>query len=304
MAVLFFRGMWLWGRGLANGGLTLVNWQEAGYTTGTPGTAWLEQAVVYDPLHVGAWRGLALSRWRQGETDLVGVWQLAGENPHSLWRRGQMAEGQQQLPDALGWYAAAIQMSNEPLAWYSWAALWQQIRWHLSEQLPIETAFSWSDYVAWNEGNWMVNGDFEAGLVGWSAYRPSGTDADFGLMAALGHGQCALITGKTEAYHGGWNQPISLVVGEWYVLTADLWRVDLPGPVVDVLYWEGYADGRPSGNMGVRLTDGGGWQTVSVLFPAPISDESVVQIYPVRVSGRGRVCVDNVQLRLVEEERP
>lgn len=251
-------------------------------------------AVAGDSATQSAWRGLGMVWAQQGNYSQAGLaWERAGETPEHLLVLGQQAQARKEYLLAFTWYEQLMQF-DDPKGWNYFAALVQLLQWQSPEHLPTGL-HTYEEFVAWNGGNWLVNGGYELQTVGWLVYQPDGSEATYEVVDDEGrwHG---VITGKTADYHGGWLQPIQLQPGGVYQFSADIQVVGDPQITADILYWEIAQEGVPQGQQATRVQGHTPWQTFRIQFVSPSSDNNVILFYPVRVTGPGSVWIDNVHL--------
>lgn len=222
----------------------------------------------------------------------------AGVTSSDFVAQGKNAQNSGQYREAEAWYKYAIRLTADRReGWYHLARLYQNLARSQTTEFEFEDAYG--EYVEWNKGNWIADGGFEYQDILWPAYRASGESAAFELdssVTARGK-QSGLITGKTDDYHGGWWQALGLKEGMWYRFSCDLRIKSDHDLTVDMLYWESYTEGSPIGHhLGQSLSGDKEWAHFQTDFQAPSSDNGVVVLFPVRVSGKGQVWVDNVQL--------
>jgi hypothetical protein len=224
-------------------------------------------------------------------------WREAGVTSQDFVAQGKMLQGKGQYREAETWYQYAIRFTSDRSSWYHLARLYQSML--RSQNIEFRFADAYAEYVVWNKGDWIVDGGFESQDILWPAYRASGDDVTFehdGSATARGK-QSGLITGKTDTYHGGWWQALGLEEGVWYRFSCDLKMKSVHNLTVDMLYWESYTEGIPVGHhLDQPLSGDTNWTHFQTDFQVPRSDNGVIVFFPVRVSGEGKVWVDNVQL--------
>jgi hypothetical protein len=234
---------------------------------------------------------------------LVATWQAGELSASRFIDAGEKAQEATRFDDALEWYRRALRITpGSEVGWYHVASLYQARFKHDPTKLD-QFDDAYQEYTAWNNGNWIVNGGFSEGQLGWSRYRPSGRNAVFEIVASspavdasTGH-----VLGRSEEYHGGWWQQLGLEEGRLYRYSCDLRTEESHNLEVRALYWESYVDGRPLGSYAEVITGSIDWTHFEVDLQVPASERGLV-LYPMLVKGQGGVWVDNV--RLVELEAP
>ena len=162
--------------------------------------------------------------------------------------------------------------------------------------------------LAQNKENLLINGNFEAGLSGWSLTQGE-TAARFSVLSTHQGcmGSCACISASQAGQHGGWYQSISLPPGAQVKMSAQI--IVSEGHFAGrTLYWETIFAQRASGN-GVDVsepTDGTYPITLGAerIIEIPPSDTAIFKFYPVLFEGEGTICIDNVRLELVNNHIP
>lgn len=146
--------------------------------------------------------------------------------------------------------------------------------------------------------NLLTNASFEQGAAGWQMHRSSGESAVFAIdkedSSAEAH--IGLIEGLTHDYHGGWYQRLQLRKNAPYLFSCRVRIQDEQGMQGKILYWEGYANGQTSGHWAEEFSGSMDWMQKWVILIAPDSDGDFVSLYPVLVTGRGTVSIDDALL--------
>jgi hypothetical protein len=144
----------------------------------------------------------------------------------------------------------------------------------------------------------LTNSSFEQGVAGWQVHRPSGKNAVFAVDKEDTSAQVhvGLIEGLTRDYHGGWYQRLQLRRNAPYLFRCRIRAQDEQGMQGKILYWESYANGQTSGYWAEEFSGSMDWTKKWAIFIAPESDGGLVSLYPVLVTGRGTVSIDDALL--------
>jgi len=249
-----------------------------------------QKALFYDPhnYHAIWWRGLTLALEGRDE-ESISVWRLGKDIDLRLMALAKHAREQQRYETTRHWLELAVRVSPDSRAvWNYLADFYQYLIFSRDESLVEE----YVAYVKWNQGNWIINGDFDQGYLSWKKYNPSGDAASF-LVDVSSEGNTLSIQGKTLAFHGGWYQRLSLQTGSVYRLSADI-KIDGDSTLnTEILSWQHFVKGQKTEHPGQSWSGKLDWTHFEVDFMVPLSDEGIV-LYPAMLHGAGQVWVDNV----------
>lgn len=245
----------------------------------------LVQAIGND--EKGAWRN-----WQKGEADPV--W---------LNRLGDLAKKDRQWNDALLYYRGVSKLVKEnPASDFQSATVCQLSLAHQTG-LTQSNSFYCSELFAENEGNLIINGQFEKGWGGWNKRYFS--DKELVAYRVVEEGKPApacLIEGMSEDYHGGPFQLVALPPGITVHYSAWIKVQNTHNANLRLLYigWQ-TGDGRSEGVYSKEIKGDIDWTYLHLEFQVPRARMALFRFFPILVTGEADILVDDVCLKLLND---
>ena len=263
------------------------------------------QAVETSSNDESAWLGLGLSYAEQGDVDsAVTAWSQSGIDPATLITYGLSARGAGDMDAALAFLRAADAL-NSSEGYMLAGTVCQRIfaERHLLGQSNEQYC---SDFLANNQNNLFVNGDFAAGaLYGWEGHHFfSGSNAARLRIQDQGQpGNFAVsLTGQNDTNHFGLYQQLKLTQGDTVRFSGRFKTAGAENLVARLLYigWQ-EEDGTKQGNHGALQSGQMEWTEFERTFRVPETAEPIINFYPVTFSGEGSVWFDDIQLEILPD---
>ncbi len=265
-------------------------------------------AVSTNARNKSAWFGLGMSYALKADADqAITTWSKSEIDPSLLIGYGLSARGKGKLDTALILFRAADALDNIDIAEGLFLAGTICQRNYTNQLLlSISNVQYCSDYLANNENNLIVNGDFSVRtLYGWEGeHFFVGKNPARLQVEELGEpGNLVVsLTGQDESNHFGLYQPLALAPGSTVRFSG---RFKLAGEEnlnARLLYisWQ-TEDGTPHGNHGEERSRQMEWAEFERTFRAPENIKSTINFYPVNFSGEGTIWFDDIKLELIPD---
>jgi len=235
-------------------------------------------------------------------------WQKARVTPQELIGFGDWARVSQRWNDALFYYrsAATVEQDGPDKGEILAAELCQRFLYQPYTLNQPNQAYC-QDYFSKNDGNLVVNGQFDRGhLSGWrQRYFSSRTAVLFTVDKTEGKpAPAGSVQGLKEGYHGGLFQEIAVPPGA--IIRFSAWiKIESEGEIeVRLLHFRITSKGRVLGKGTRRIVSQDmGWTRLETKFRAPGINEPVqILFFPVLVLGIGTVWLDDVRVELLSPE--
>ncbi|MDD5597198.1 MAG: carbohydrate binding domain-containing protein [Victivallaceae bacterium] len=160
-----------------------------------------------------------------------------------------------------------------------------------------------------SEKNIIINSGFEEGIKGWGCYIPS-KNAEWKVVEGGKTGKCLYIQGKTNGYHGGVKQKITLKPNTEYEVSIWIKMKNAEKLKAKELYLAGwiYLNGKEIWYSAIQppfvvSNKSHDWLCVSKTFKTPAWDKVLqLEFYPVLFNNKGEIWIDDVKLIAVEDE--
>jgi hypothetical protein len=238
-----------------------------------------------------------------GEQRALGMFPQSPLTFEEAWKRGNTALSEGLVDRALLWFAVSSHFSNEvggkvamPLA-----RLCQHQYAFQSTLLPRSQRLC---ELYWHpaDGNLLVNGQFDLGGAGWmDLIATDEHSVVYSVEEGMGcQGSCLRIETRSQGYHGGKFQFLTLPPGATLSYTVRLKTREFDNLAVDVLAWQ-------AGSIEKHLTYLSGsrdWHVYESSVMIPDAEGHTVIFAPVRIWGKGTVWLDDVQLVIAEGKQP
>lgn len=149
------------------------------------------------------------------------------------------------------------------------------------------------------DNNLIINGKFEYKNLGWS-YSQFSDKSDFYIgTCETGYEECACIHTRSNGYHGGWFQAVSLLPDTHIQFSARVKLFNHDNLEVRLLVMESKVDGKSVTIESHTIDRSMEWSAIETFMVPRPTEEKVHYFYPILVSGNGVVCIDDVKLKVV-----
>jgi len=251
--------------------------------------------------------GLGVAHATQlAESEALEAWSSGHIDPEVLDSLGRQAWSRGNLDMALLFFRSAARLGDGAVGSYLAGSLCQAQR--LEPALVSLTNQEYcSAYFAAQDGNLLVNGEFEGGLAGWQphAFPRDETQALVYVQEAGGNdGACMVLTGLRLGRHGGVYQRVPLEPGTKVRFSGEFMTENVTRMESWLLYveWRESDTGKIQGNHAFTADAQMDWSFLEREFMLPYGSEPWVQFYPVLLIGQGSVVVDAVRIEVLEDQ--
>ncbi len=261
---------------------------------------WLERAVWTFPENGRARWYLGVAHfWRGDEQEAAEHWLPDlpySEDAHAL---GQRALTLGDVDAALIWFAVSSNFDNAAgdRSLIALSRLCQSQYAFMSTQLPRSRSIC-AQYWLGANGNILINGQFDQGKAGWMDLTAKDESSSvYVIDETVGWPAPSIrITGKTNDYHGGWFQSVSLLPGTTLDYRVRIRAQEINDLIVEVLVWQA---GDTEGNL-TYFSGSRDWTLFENSVTIPDNADQSVIFVPVRMWGKGTIWLDDVSLTISE----
>lgn len=260
------------------------------------------QRAVAQVFHPYAYLGMGFAYALIGDGDAaLFEWRKAQVPPYLLVSIGNDANAGHNWDKALLYYRSAAMLGDGKAPFLA-GNVCQRV-FPQSDLLDRTNQVYCRDLLFEND-NLIVNNQFSEGHDwGWNRRYFSSVEAvRYEVDQEAGRSApSARIIGLTDAYHGGLFQRIKLPPG-LVVRYSGWFKVQAAGDVrVRLLYFGGRSQGEPFGRALRTIKGDIDWTYWETTITIPESDERLFRFFPVLLTGRGVVWLDDVRLEPVPE---
>jgi len=277
---------------------------DGGGTVSQETVDWFQRALLVFPENERARWYVVVTRFWRGEQGIVSKASPANERySRDAFALGNSAKADGAVDKALLWFAVSSHFSNEVggKAAMPLARLCQHQYAFQSTLLPRSQRLC-EPYWHPADGNLLINGQFDLGKAGWVDLIATdersvvysveeGTDCQ---------GPCLRIETRSQGYHGGKFQFLTLPPGTTLSYKVRLKTREFDHLAVDVLVWQA----GPIEKRLIRFSGSRGWRVYESSLVIANAGGRTVMFAPVRIWGKGTVWVDDVQLVIAEGKQP
>lgn len=295
--LLLSRGIKIVGQFTTNVGMVLISKADVDVPDGAgKGSLNMVRGWFQSP-GVGDWtelHGLAIVDWiDMNDSAAVEKWQQAGFTADDLVA---YARNSSNRVDAMRWYRSVAQVAPDNVdLWLDVGLICQQQR----EKDELCTQF-----LEYNDQNWLVDPHIEFGRAAWRSNRREGVEYDIVDCPDLPDGQCVMLSiGAVVPEHGAsWHQCLYLpegAAGQTYRFSTWLkveveqdggWRP---------LYYQGTIENQTRGFWPSIETSSTDWEYWEQSFEMPDFDDGKVCFHPVRLEDSGQAWFRDAKMVLV-----
>jgi hypothetical protein len=240
------------------------------------------------------------------EPNALRLWQQGQVAPDTLYELGRRARDRHQLELALIYFHGAdslLQPTESGQGYFLEGRLCQSYR--VDPTLPPAVESHCQDYFAENDGNLLLDGQFEQAIGwGWTGdfFFTNPEKATLALEETEGRPAPSLrLDGLTSGRHGGIYQRIALQPGAKVHFSGYFRAKNAADLAAWLLYVEWNQQGKPQGISFVTADTDMEWTLLEWTVTLPEGSEPWMNFYPALLIGKGTVWSDDLRVEILSE---